>query len=53
MDKFITSKTFGIFWYRAQIVTALPVAAVMCLGPFFSPFAALSLAQQVSRSDLV
>lgn len=34
-----------------NVVIVLPIAAVMCLGPFFSPFAGLSLAQKVCLGE--
>jgi len=35
------------FWHSAQILIILPIAIIMSLGPFFSPFIALGLRQEV------
>ena len=45
--KLRTSKVFGAEFIFVHIFILFPVAVIMALGPFFSPFAALPIVQRV------
>jgi hypothetical protein len=40
------SRVVRIIWYLLHALIVLPCAAIMCFGPFFSPWAGLKLRQQ-------
>jgi len=40
------SHALSVSWYLVHIIVVFPIAAVICLGPFFSPYIGVKIAQR-------